>query len=459
MSFPVYEHRITVTSEGVSPQGPLDAGVHGDEGATRLTFDVSALGNAAAYSYRVEVVDGAGAYDITPLLTVQNNAVTWDIPTGWTTAGTAALRLVQLAVDEQGHETARRYFPPVLLNFDYRDEGNGTITAAPLWQEALTRAQAALEATAAATAAAVAAAETATRAATQAELAEDSCQDAWEQVENLSGVVEDIRELAGEGDAVWHPCVTVDTALDSTSDNPLANRAVAAALNGKANAADTLRVYKTLGELGLATGSETIENIYSAMAGNSLLQCLVGASNAAIYPDQYVTLEVLKSGNARAVFRATQKLNAKTWVGAYSADGGWTGWKQVLGSDHVGATLWTGSVNTSGGSVSLDVPNIANYTEIALATDNGTRVLHREGNWFVGTSTTYETNDYGRITVVTDRIKLKAYTSSIGVFSYPDTFDDTCHVVSEVSSLGASGSTGFSISERPLVFTSIVGII
>lgn len=129
-----------------------------------------------------------------------------------------------------------------------------------------------------------------------------------------------------------------------------------------------------------------------------------------------------------------------------------------MNSDHVGATLWTGRVDTSNGEgVSIEVPNILSYISIMVVTANGARVLNREGDWFVGTSTTYGDGD--GYTVTTDRIKLKVYTSSIGVFSYPNKFDDTCHVVSEMNYTATGEFGGYMISEQPLVFTSIVGII
>lgn len=145
MALPIYEHRVTVTEETVSPRGPLMCGTAGDACAARLRFEfASAFADAADYSYRLEIVTGSGAYDITDRLTLADNEIVFDIPAAWTAAGLAAVRLVQFA-EQDGTETARRYFPPVALQFAYRDEGSGAVTAALQWQEYLTRAEALLD--------------------------------------------------------------------------------------------------------------------------------------------------------------------------------------------------------------------------------------------------------------------------------------------------------------------------
>ena len=145
MALPIYEHRVTVTEDTVSPRGPLACGTAGDACAARLHFCfASAFTDAADYSYRLEIVTGSGAYDITDRLSVEDNEIVYDIPAAWTAAGLAAVRLIQFA-ERNGTETARRYFPPVALQFAYRDEGSGAVTAAPQWQEYLTRAEALLD--------------------------------------------------------------------------------------------------------------------------------------------------------------------------------------------------------------------------------------------------------------------------------------------------------------------------
>ncbi len=143
MAFPIYEHRLTVTKETVSPNGPLLCGTAGDACATRLRFGFAAT-DAADYDYRLEIVTGGGAYDITDRLPVEDDEIVYDIPAAWTAAGEASVRLVQFA-EQDGTEVARHYFPPVTLQFAYRDEGNGTQVAALQWQDHLTRAEAMLD--------------------------------------------------------------------------------------------------------------------------------------------------------------------------------------------------------------------------------------------------------------------------------------------------------------------------
>ena len=262
MTLPVYEHHLTVDGITITPRGPLFCGTAGDKHAARLTV----VRLDERYHYRVEIVNGAGEYDISERLTVQDAEAAITIPAAWTAAGTAAVRLVQFE-EQDGAETARRYYPPVLLSFAYRDEGSKPATAEPLWQEQITRAETLLNeltVTAAEARQAVETAKEATDAAKQAEnaaqaaaqaaqvaepyavraetaakAAEDSAEDCGNvltEVQELSGIANDIEQLTGEGGGIWHPCVTVDTTLDTASDNPVANTAVANALTGKADA-------------------------------------------------------------------------------------------------------------------------------------------------------------------------------------------------------------------------------
>lgn len=293
MALTIYKHRITVQENTVSPQGPLDCGTAGDDGAAQLIFAPL----DAAYAYRLEIVTGDGAYDITKSLTVQDSAVTQDIPAAWTAAGTAAMRLVQLEVQD-GIECARRYYPPVLLQFAYRDEGCGGVTAAPLWQTMLTRAEAVLdemsalagEAEGAITAAKAAAgdaadakqaalsaaasadaaapyAQSAADAAEEAEGSAADCAAVLAAVQELSGIAGDIEEMAGEDGGIYHPCVTVDTALDAASRNPVTNAAITDALNGKAE----LSHRHTAGDISAGTGywwgdSDTVDDALQSVS-------------------------------------------------------------------------------------------------------------------------------------------------------------------------------------------------
>ena len=169
MAFPQTVLQLTVADGTVTPQGPLAAGTAGDDAATRLNFyfETSTPGSV----YRLEIVRGDGVYDLTAplMLTPDSPELNFDIPATWTAAGTAAVRLVELTV-ENGEETQRRYYPPILLTFAYRDEGVPMNDAPLLWQSLLARAEATLNtASAAATAAtADAAAATADAAAARA---------------------------------------------------------------------------------------------------------------------------------------------------------------------------------------------------------------------------------------------------------------------------------------------------
>ena len=302
MGLPVYEHRLTVTDTAVTPQGPLSCGVAGDERAARLRFRLEAA-DAARYDYRLEAVAGDGTYDLTDWLPLTDGEVLFDIPSRWTAAGIAAVRLVRYVCAEDGIQTARQYYPPVLLQFAYREEGVQP-TAAPLqWQELVTRAEAVLnEAAEAAEIASMTADEAyrsleaahaavgdARAAAVHAEGAAADCDEVLEAVEELSGITADILAMSGTDSGIYHPCVTVDTALNSESDNPVANRAITLALDGKSAISHT----HTTGEIGCDNSgywwgtSTTLEEALTAVSAD--LAGLHGALNGGLTANQIGT--------------------------------------------------------------------------------------------------------------------------------------------------------------------------
>lgn len=280
MGLPIYEHILTVSDTAVTPGGPLPCGTAGDRNAARLRFRLEAA-DAADYEYRLEAVGGDGAYDLTDRLPLTDGELSFDVPSPWTAAGVAAVRLVRYRTAD-GEQTARQYYPPVLLQFAYRDEGVQPMTAPLQWQELITRAEAALnEAAAAAEHAsttadeAQTAAEDARAAAVQAEASATDCNEVRDEVEELSGIAADILTMTGAGDGIYHPCVTVDTALDAESDNPVTNRAVTDALSeistdladmrGHTHAATD--VFTSLGD----TVEDTLAGLRASKAENSAL--------------------------------------------------------------------------------------------------------------------------------------------------------------------------------------------
>lgn len=119
----------------VTPDTPQAAGVRGDNGAARLIFQVG----DSDCTYRLEIVDGSGGYDITEPLPVTDKTVVFDVPAAWTAPGIAAVRLVELS-----GETVR-HFPPVRLLFADREEGQALAESLPRWQQLLTDAEEALD--------------------------------------------------------------------------------------------------------------------------------------------------------------------------------------------------------------------------------------------------------------------------------------------------------------------------
>lgn len=133
-----YTIEFTVTERAVTPDTPQFAGHTGDHRAAVLKFAVPFEG----CRYRLEIVDGCGGYDTTALLDAADGVVSYEIPSAWTAAGVAAVRLVAVEQDETGEEIVRFHSAPAYLTFADRADGEPLgDTARPAWQEALDEAR------------------------------------------------------------------------------------------------------------------------------------------------------------------------------------------------------------------------------------------------------------------------------------------------------------------------------
>lgn len=214
----LYNLVFDVSKDTASPHGgskePLRGGVYGDKGQASVTFNLlEGVPMDGGYRYRVEIVDGAGGYDVTELMPAEEGKVVIDIPTSWTVPGVAALRLVAVETDAEGNEEARFHSLPMHVYFDDRNDGKPVEgLAETVWQSFLTKAGMSVEAArqfaeqsaAAATAAQSAAENAATDAAngaskyvSEAAQIKADCENILGQVEELTDITSSIKRVVG----------------------------------------------------------------------------------------------------------------------------------------------------------------------------------------------------------------------------------------------------------------------
>lgn len=105
-----YERTVhfTVTENAVNPCDPQYAGVQGDNNSTLISFDLSEKLASENYKYRVEFIDGMGAFltsDFLSLTGTEVKMVNVPIPREWTQAGGAGeVRLVISELDALNNE-------------------------------------------------------------------------------------------------------------------------------------------------------------------------------------------------------------------------------------------------------------------------------------------------------------------------------------------------------------------
>lgn len=139
MSDAIYKAEFAVDRDtaAVTPVSPCDAGYTGDHLSAELHFAVG----QTDYRYRLEIVDGSGGYDITEPLTPNGDGrVVYRVPSHWTAAGTATVRLIEYGEDERV-----THFAPVSLFFADREEGEATEYHRPRFEVLLTTAETAVE--------------------------------------------------------------------------------------------------------------------------------------------------------------------------------------------------------------------------------------------------------------------------------------------------------------------------
>lgn len=119
---------FTVTENGIEPSVPQYAGVQGDHNAAQVTFTLGFAQIDPDYRYRIEYVDGTGAFDTTEFLTPTQGVVSCLLPCAWTASGgTAEIRLVVSLLDETNREELIVYSLAGRLKFDTREDGGAVI--------------------------------------------------------------------------------------------------------------------------------------------------------------------------------------------------------------------------------------------------------------------------------------------------------------------------------------------
>ena len=170
---------------------------------------------------------------------------------------------------------------------------------------------------------------------------------------------------------------------NSTHDGPTIDAAVTQAKpGGTLDSRLRLSLYTTLEQIGVTVGSETMEAIARALPNNAVLEVSCSARNnsatdGTAFPvsaggsSRYGILRVARiSGSDRVSFEFHAKEPAsRMYVGFWSTDGGWTGWKKVYteGSKPTAAEL---GVLSLGGGVLTGALTARQFVQAQAAYEN-----------------------------------------------------------------------------------------
>ena len=123
--------------------------------------------------------------------------------------------------------------------------------------------------------------------------------------------------------------VVKKTDIATTLDNTVTNEQVAGAKAVYNTTSKFLKTYTSIEQLGLTSGSETIENIVNSMESRTRLITVIEGGNLSIYPNTSGTLIVEKLNIYRVHFKFCMDGSPKVFVGTYHAVSGFTGWQKV----------------------------------------------------------------------------------------------------------------------------------
>ena len=113
----------------VTPSDEQYAGVQGDNNVAEVKFNVASLVSANPnFLYRIEHVDGSGAFSQTDDLPVQDSCVGIILPKAFTLCGgVSTVRLVAYLEDNDGNETQTSRTFDSLIYYRNRDFGSAVL--------------------------------------------------------------------------------------------------------------------------------------------------------------------------------------------------------------------------------------------------------------------------------------------------------------------------------------------
>ncbi len=321
MAEPIYNINFDVTRATASVTQTLVqfAGHYGDDKFARVTFTLDST--VPEHKYRIEIVDGNGAYDVTELLDAQDNAVSYTIPAEWTAAGTATLQLVELEISDDGKATAVAHFKPARIYFEESNQSGVSGEMQMKWQELFTAAESTTAQAKQAAQRIVSAQhiiengekiagganETANQAMTKALEALDEANDAYERAYSVRGV------YVGPGDMPDGFNLQIDPSGEVFTDESFLCTNL-----------DKNHIYGSSDEE-IQAG---IETVYSRMKPSSILFVIIGvtASNTSLPPGENVAFIFKSTENYGFVrtstywsWRSTDFINKRE-------NGVWSGW-------------------------------------------------------------------------------------------------------------------------------------
>ena len=144
-----------------------------------------------------------------------------------------------------------------------------------------------------------------------------------DQIAGAKVVVDELGLKANDSEVVKK------TDIATTLDNTVTNEQVAGAKAVYNTTSKFLKTYTSIEQLGLTSGSETIENIVNSMESRTRLITVIEGGDLSIYPNTSGTLIVEKLNIYRVHFKFCMDGSPKVFVGTYHAVSGFTGWQKV----------------------------------------------------------------------------------------------------------------------------------
>lgn len=219
-----------------------------------------------------------------------------------------------------------------------------------------------------------------------------------------SDLASDVQSSLGKADTALQSFTETDPTVPAWAKAASKPSYTASEVGAAPASTHRIATYTSLSQIGLTSGSETLEAIASAMPDNSILQYAVTGGSSSVYPDSSGRMEVRRADADTVVFYFNTRSGwsideyAETYVchaRVYDGGASVTGWVKVFDGGSMPVNIFYGEGTGDQASAYKDVT----ITQEGFALKKGVTIAVKFNNQNKATSPKLNVNETGDISV------------------------------------------------------------